>query len=104
MKKFEFALLKLRYDEHGRLFVRSFQNVRTDNIKYYSKKEDEFFKTYNHDFDIIALWDMKKDELFFYRYPLTRKTYMSFYWYSSIIVRYPFELSDFMKRYIKAQR
>lgn len=95
MKKFNYSFLKLRYDERGRLFVRSFKNVRTDNIKYYCKKEDEFFKTYNHKFDIIAVWDMKKDELFFYRYP---------YWYSSLTLSYPFELSAVWKEYIREQR
>lgn len=104
MKKINYCLLKLKYDGRGRLFVGSFKNVRTNNIKYYRKKEDEFFKTYNHKFDIIALWDMEKDKLFFYRYPFSRKFSMSSYWHPSNICPYPFELSACWKVIIRKQR
>ena len=102
MKEFECSFIKLQYDEHGRLFLKSFKNLRTDNLDYYSKVEAKFFSTVNFETDIIARYDMDRDKLGFLR---------GFDFMVGCPVfdfsepnKYNFELSDFMKRYIKAQR
>ena len=104
MKQYEITYIKLQYDEHGRLFMKYLRKVRTDDVNYLHKKEDEFFKTYNHETDIIAYWDMKRDDLYYYQYPLKRRFLTIASWHISSICSYPFELSDFMKRYIKKAR
>ncbi len=102
MKKFECSFIKLQYDEHGRLFLKSFKNVRTDNIDYYSKVETDFLLTVNFETDIIARYDMKRDMLgFLYGYDLLVECPMFDF---SEPNKYNFELSDFMKRYIKKVR
>lgn len=106
MKLIEYSIIKLQYNSEGRLFMRSFKNVRTNNPKYYRKKEDEVFKNYNPKTDVIALWDMHKDELYFYEYPLKRNFLTISCWLNSSIclTTYPYSISPVLKRYIKSER
>ena len=106
MKLIEYSIIKLQYDSEGRLFMRSFKNVRTNSIKYYSRKEDEFFKNYNPKTDVIALWDMRSDKLYFYSSVINPSTkYFSFGYslFPSFALRdtYSYSISPILKRYIK---
>ena len=99
MKLFNWTLIKLQYDEYGRLYLKSFRNVRTNSLSYFCKVRDKYYLSFNPKTDVLAVYDMDRDKLNFLVKVESSPCFAFVHTYS-----YNFELSDFMKRYIKAQR